>query len=43
MEDFGSKAWIVLTEAEKALCLSCADLDHLMFLSSGDAALLISQ
>lgn len=39
MEDLGSKAWIVLTEAKKALCLSCADLDHLVFLSTGDAAL----
>lgn len=38
-EDLGSKAWIVLTEEKGALCLSCADLDHLVFLPSGDAAL----
>ena len=38
-EDLGSKAWIMLTEKKGALCLSCADLDHLVFLPSGDAAL----
>jgi len=38
-EDLGSKAWITLTEEKAALCLSCADLDHLVFLPSGDAAL----
>ena len=38
-EDLGSKAWIMLAEAKRALCLSCADLDHLVFLPSGDAAL----
>ena len=38
-EDLGSKAWITLTEEKGALCLSCADLDHLVFLPSGDAAL----
>ena len=29
----------VLAEQKGALCLSCADLDHLVFLPSGDAAL----
>ena len=38
-EDLGKKAWITLTEEKRALCLSCADLDHLTFLPSGDAAL----
>jgi hypothetical protein len=28
-----------LVEGEGALCLACADLDHLWFLPSGDAAL----
>lgn len=34
----GHHAWITLTEG-KAFRLSCADLDHLIFLPSGDAAL----
>jgi len=38
-EELGSKAWIMLAEEKGALCLSCADLDHLVFLPSGDAAL----
>jgi hypothetical protein len=38
-EDLGRKAWIILREDKGALCLSCADLDHLVFLPSGDAAL----
>jgi hypothetical protein len=38
-EDLGKKAWITLTEEKGALCLSCADLDHLVFLPTGDAAL----
>jgi hypothetical protein len=38
-EVLGSKAWIALTEEKGALCLSCADLDYLVFLPSGDAAL----
>jgi len=38
-EDLGRKAWITLTEDKGALCLSCADLDHLLFLPAGDAAL----
>jgi hypothetical protein len=32
-------AWICLDKAKGALCLSCADLDHLEFLPTGDAAL----
>ncbi len=38
-ENLGSKAWIILNRQKGALCLSCADLDHLVFLPSGDAAL----
>ena len=38
-ENLGTKAWITLREDKGALCLSCADLDHLVFLPSGDAAL----
>src|SRR5215469_14032639 len=38
-ENLGSKAWITLVEEKGALCLACADLDHLVFLQSGNAAL----
>lgn len=38
-EDLGRSAWITLTEDKKSICLGCADLDHLAFLPSGDAAL----
>src|SRR5512135_874089 len=38
-EDLGHGAWITLVENKGALCLSCADLEHLLFLPSGDAAL----
>jgi len=38
-EDLGRHAWITLVEDKGAACLSCADLDHLVFLPSGDAAL----
>lgn len=38
-KDLGSHAWIVLEENKAALCLTCADLDHLVFLPAGDAAL----
>jgi hypothetical protein len=38
-EDLGRKAWITLVEDKGALCLNCADLDHLAFLPAGDAAL----
>lgn len=38
-EKFGRKSWITLQEEKGALCLVCADLDHLIFLPSGDTAL----
>ncbi len=38
-ENLGRHAWITLLENKGALCLPCADLDHLVFLPSGDAAL----
>ena len=38
-EDLGRKAWITLVEGKGALCLACADMDHLLFLPAGDAAL----
>ncbi len=37
-EELGPKAWVFLAGERGALCLSCADLDHLVFLPSGDAA-----
>jgi len=38
-ENLGSKAWITLAGEKGALCLGCADLDHLLFLPSGNVAL----
>jgi hypothetical protein len=38
-EDLGRHAMIVLAGNRGALCLTCADLDHLTFLPPGDAAL----
>ena len=39
-ENLGRGAWIILQGKDKgAVCLSCADLDHLVFLPSGDTAL----
>ncbi|MDQ2922061.1 MAG: DUF2293 domain-containing protein, partial [Acidobacteriota bacterium] len=38
-EELGRKAWITLEEKKGALCLACADLDELVFLPTGDAAL----
>jgi hypothetical protein len=38
-EDLGRQAWITLEEDKGAVCLSCADLDELVFLPTGDAAL----
>jgi hypothetical protein len=38
-EELGRKAWITLNREKGALCLSCADLDHLVFLPAGDATL----
>lgn len=38
-EQLGRKAWITLKEDKGALCLACADLEQLVFLPTGDAAL----
>ena len=38
-EDLGRSAWITLTRDKGALCLACADLDHLVYLPAGNAAL----
>lgn len=38
-ENLGKGAWITLSEEKGAQCLSCADLDHLVFLPSGNTAL----
>lgn len=38
-ENLGSRALIFLAGDRGALCLTCADLDHLVFLPPGDAAL----
>lgn len=38
-ENLGAKAWITLAGEKGALCLACADLDHLLFLPSGNVAL----
>jgi hypothetical protein len=38
-ESLGRQAWITLAGEKGALCLACSDLDHLVFLPSGDAAL----
>ena len=38
-EKLGRSAWITLVGEHRALCLTCADLDHLIFLESGNAAL----
>ncbi|MBI2839906.1 MAG: DUF2293 domain-containing protein [Acidobacteria bacterium] len=38
-EDLGSGAWILLAGERGALCLACADLDHLVFLPPGNATL----
>lgn len=32
-------SWVVLAGKKGLVCLECADLDHLIFLPSGDAAL----
>jgi len=37
-EELGRQAWVFLAGDQGALCLSCADLDHLVFLPSGDTA-----
>jgi hypothetical protein len=38
-ENLGANAWITLAGEKGALCLTCADLDHLLFLPSGNVAL----
>lgn len=38
-DELSRGAWITLVQDKGALCLACADLDHLIFLPSGDAAL----
>jgi hypothetical protein len=37
-EDLGRHAWITLEDGH-AVCLACADLEHLVFLPAGDTAL----
>jgi len=38
-EPLGRHAWITLDRERGALCLACADLDHLVCLPAGDTAL----
>ena len=38
-QELGRSAWITLDRKKNAICLNCADLDHLVFLPSGDTAL----
>lgn len=38
-EQLGAHAWVTLAGDRGALCLTCSDLDHLVYLPSGDAAL----
>ena len=38
-EHLGKNAWIILSGNDKVICLDCADLNHLEYLPSGDAAL----
>ena len=38
-EDLDAHAWIALQGEKGAVCLSCADLDHLVYLPAGDTAL----
>lgn len=38
-EQLGRQAWITLEEKKGAVCLACADLEELVFLPTGDAAL----
>jgi hypothetical protein len=37
--ELGPSAWICLVEGKGALCLACADLDHLEFLPTGNTVL----
>jgi hypothetical protein len=38
-EYLGYHAWIILSRSKGALCLSCGDLDHLVYLPAGDPAI----
>jgi len=38
-EELDRRSWITLRGDKDAACLTCADLDHLVFLPAGDAAL----
>ena len=38
-DELGPGAWITLAGEKGALCLSCSDLEHLVFLPSGNTAL----
>jgi hypothetical protein len=38
-DNLGARAWITPAGDKGALCLTCADLDHLVFLPSGNTAL----
>jgi hypothetical protein len=38
-KELDQHAWVFLVENKGAICLECADLDHLVFLPPGDAAL----
>jgi hypothetical protein len=38
-QELGRRAWITLDRMKNPFCLSCADLDHLVFLPAGDTAL----
>lgn len=38
-ENLGTRAWITLAGEQGALCLACADLEHLVFLPAGNMAL----
>ncbi len=37
--NLGRHGWVLLAGERGAICLACADLDHLLFLPPGDAAL----
>ncbi len=37
--DLGPHAWITLQEPDRAICLACAELAHLVYLPAGDTAL----
>ena len=38
-EQLGRHAWITLQDQKGAVCLSCADLEHLAYLPAGNSAL----